>query len=124
MGCHSDSGFTHQVKGFYSQLIFGESFEGAPGAPNTWPNPVTSGSAQGSATLDGDPFHGRQSLKVQFQSGVGVVGLANRGLGNEGLFLESNRDYGGYLFLKTSGNSAILADIDLAFFAKSMVTTN
>ena len=27
MGCHSDSGFVHQARGFYSQLIFGESFE-------------------------------------------------------------------------------------------------
>ena len=27
MGCHSDSGFAHQPRGFYSQLIYGESFE-------------------------------------------------------------------------------------------------
>ena len=27
-GCHSDSGFTHQPRGFYAQLIYGESFEG------------------------------------------------------------------------------------------------
>ena len=26
-GCHSDSGFTHQVRSFSSQMIFGESFE-------------------------------------------------------------------------------------------------
>lgn len=28
LGCHSDSGFTHQPRGFYSQMIYGESFEG------------------------------------------------------------------------------------------------
>ena len=27
-GCHSDSGYTHQPRGFYAQLIYGESFEG------------------------------------------------------------------------------------------------
>ena len=27
LGCHSDSGYTHQARGFYAQLIFGESFE-------------------------------------------------------------------------------------------------
>ena len=27
LGCHSDSGFTHQPRGFYSQMIYGESFE-------------------------------------------------------------------------------------------------
>ena len=27
-GCHSDSGFTHQPRGLYAQMILGESFEG------------------------------------------------------------------------------------------------
>jgi hypothetical protein len=27
-GCHSDSGFTHQPRGFYAQMVLGESFEG------------------------------------------------------------------------------------------------
>ena len=27
MGCHSDSGYSHQPRGLYSQLILGESFE-------------------------------------------------------------------------------------------------
>ena len=27
LGCHSDSGFVHQVRGFHSNYIFGESFE-------------------------------------------------------------------------------------------------
>lgn len=27
MGCHSDSGFAHTERGFYSQMIYGESFE-------------------------------------------------------------------------------------------------
>ena len=30
MGCHSDSGYTHQPRGFYSQMVFGESFEVPP----------------------------------------------------------------------------------------------
>ena len=30
MGCHSDSGFGQQVRSFYSNLLYGESFE--PGA--------------------------------------------------------------------------------------------
>ena len=27
LGCHSDSGYTHQARGFYAQMILGESFE-------------------------------------------------------------------------------------------------
>jgi hypothetical protein len=30
MGCHSDSGFVHEPRGFYAQMIFGESFEKLP----------------------------------------------------------------------------------------------
>ena len=30
MGCHSDSGFVHQVRGWSSQMLFGESFETPP----------------------------------------------------------------------------------------------
>ena len=33
MGCHSDSGFGQQVRSFYSNLLYGESFE--PGASHT-----------------------------------------------------------------------------------------
>ena len=27
LGCHSDSGFAHQPRGFYAQMVVGESFE-------------------------------------------------------------------------------------------------
>ena len=32
MGCHSDSGFVHEVTGWSSQMLFGESFERPPAA--------------------------------------------------------------------------------------------
>jgi len=35
LGCHSDSGYTNQPLGFYSQMIFGESFELGPSVSNT-----------------------------------------------------------------------------------------
>merc|ERR1719272_2075155 len=30
MGCHSDSGYTHEARGFYAQMVLGESFEALP----------------------------------------------------------------------------------------------
>jgi hypothetical protein len=27
MGCHTDLGYSHQIQGFYSQRLYGESFE-------------------------------------------------------------------------------------------------
>jgi hypothetical protein len=38
LGCHSDSGYTHQPRGYYSQMIYGEVFEFG-----LWPNNVTDG---------------------------------------------------------------------------------
>ena len=83
MGCHSDSGYSHQQRNLYSQMIYGSSFE-APfpvgSADGTgWRDASTGG---GRATLDTTaPFNGQSSQKL---SGSGAA-VANRGLGNEGL---------------------------------------
>jgi hypothetical protein len=47
------------------------------------------------------PFHGLASQKISVVSGSGMAGVANRGLGSEGLFIESGKDYEGYFFAKS-----------------------
>eukprot|EP00048_Salpingoeca_helianthica_P022073 m.16259 g.16259 ORF g.16259 m.16259 type:complete len:806 (-) comp6848_c0_seq2:62-2479(-) len=90
MGCHSDSGYTHQPRGFYSQMVFGEVFEFG-----VWPNRVGTG---GTVELDaGLPFNGHPSLHI-VQALPQSLGVANRGLGNEGLVFQKNRVYEGYLY--------------------------
>ena len=81
MGCHSDSGYTHQPRGFYSQLVFDESFEGG-----LWPNTVVSPSTAGSVTADNTVvYQGHNSARMVSSGGSGsFVGVGNRGLGNEG----------------------------------------
>ena len=118
-GCHSDSGFTHQVRGFSSQMIFGESFE-EPQAN------VTSGVAADAWHFDGmtscgdtmstvnstvaPAMHGASSRRITSKPCPGDVDgypkhsatpstvLVNRGLGNEGFFLEAGKAYEGYFF--------------------------
>jgi len=51
MGCHSDSGFGHQVRSFYSNLLFGESFE--PGAPGSWKQTLVPSTADANVTVEG-----------------------------------------------------------------------
>ena len=34
LGCHSDSGFVHEVTGWSSQMLFGEMFEAPPNYSN------------------------------------------------------------------------------------------
>eukprot|EP00051_Salpingoeca_urceolata_P021197 m.328061 g.328061 ORF g.328061 m.328061 type:complete len:807 (-) comp19750_c0_seq31:149-2569(-) len=103
MGCHSDSGFTHEERGFYSQMIYGESFEAGPKLPISW-NWVTPSSVIGTAAFDGSTFfHGFTSLAISYESGTGLLGTANRGLGNEGLYFEGSKQYEGYFFAKSDG---------------------
>ena len=87
MGCHSDSGFGHQVRSFYSNLLSGESFEPEPGG--TWEQPLLPATADANATLEGRGagMHGQTALHLVYRSGTGLVGVGNRGFRNEGLFL-------------------------------------
>ncbi len=57
------------------------------------------GTAAGTASRDAThPFNGQASASIAYSSGSGLLGWANRGLGNEGLFLEGGKEYQGYLF--------------------------
>ena len=59
------------------------------------------GSAAGSFALDtNDPFTGRQSQRLTFDSGQGECGIENRGLNRQGLGLVARRDYQGYAWLR------------------------
>merc|ERR1719201_2539324 len=109
MGCHSDSGFAHTQRNFYSQMIYGESFEFntssswnyKPNRYDTHPtaaeikwNTFNSPGAKGTVSYDAsEQHHGYSSLHIvrsaakhALDSGVTVVGATNRGIGNEGLF--------------------------------------
>lgn len=101
LGCHSDSGYTHQPRGFYSQLVFGESFEEVPGSYEPWLNVTSSGAIATASFSTTVAKQGSRSLNLSYTSGSGVVGMANRGLGREGLYLEGGKDYEGYLFARS-----------------------
>jgi hypothetical protein len=105
MGCHSDTGYSHQPMGLHAQRIYGPSFEApAPVHATTdgtgWVD-ASSGGGVGGATLDAKTaFHGFSSEKLSFRGGGGRAAVANRGLGNEGLFFEAGKDYEGYFWTK------------------------
>ena len=109
MGCHSDSGFVHEVTGWSSQMLFGEMFERPPNTTTpgqssyAWQHVVDK--ALGSrATIATDPAQnfsvsetsaGWPSQRISVAAGPagGAAGLANRGLGNEGLYLKKGMEY-------------------------------
>ena len=117
-GCHSDSGFTHQVRGYSAQMIFGESFE-APQpnvtegkASDAWSFALSAGvhgSVATSASTVAPAMHGASSRTITVTSvpaaarGSGptpTAALLNRGLGNEGFYFEAGKEYEGYFFAR------------------------
>eukprot|EP01062_Namystynia_karyoxenos_P003544 TRINITY_DN11283_c0_g1_i1.p1 TRINITY_DN11283_c0_g1~~TRINITY_DN11283_c0_g1_i1.p1 ORF type:complete len:833 (+),score=275.17 TRINITY_DN11283_c0_g1_i1:84-2501(+) len=114
MGCHSDTGYTHQGRGFSSQLLFGESFEAAPGEPATWQQTLIPATAKASVAVDaavGGGLHGQQALRINYTAGSGTVGMGNRGIGNEGLFLQAGKEYEGYFFVKSAQKASVVVSL-------------
>lgn len=110
MGCHSDSGFGHQVRSFYSNLLSGESFEPEPGI--TWGHPVIPATANASLVREGRGagMHGQTALRMTYRSGFGLVTLGNRGFDDEGLSLEA-REYEGFLFVRSNTSGALVVGL-------------
>ena len=88
-------------------MVFGEVFEFG-----LWPNAVHSDGAQATVGLDSNVLFGKfPSLSMEL-SGDGYAGVANRGLGNEGLVFRSGRDYEGYLFTKADSAAKLLVRLE------------
>ena len=105
MGCHTDLGYSHQIQGFYSQKLYGESFENytgqGPDAPfdrgNMWGQ---IGKGSWSLTTD-KPLHGLVAQRVT--ATTAGAGVANRGFNQEGLSFSSGvgKPYEGYFFARS-----------------------
>lgn len=100
MGCHIDPGFNQQTLNWKSSLIFGNSFDYVGGPKvQAWKS-VSTNSAAGTAAMDNtvhvNPNANAPALKIDYQSGAGVVGYANGGIGYEGLSWQAGQEYEGF----------------------------
>ena len=132
MGCHSDTGYSHQPMGLHAQRIYGPSFESAPGPVNSrtdgtgWVD-VSSGSGAKAEQDTATSFHGTASERLAFTggasasavsagagagAGAGRAAVANRGLGNEGLYFEGGKEYEGYFFAKADKPTKVVLSIE------------
>lgn len=114
LGCHSDPGYVNEPLGWSSNLIYGQAFE-KPSfiAVYAW-NDISTSTAIGSAVLDStnnvNPTVNVPSLSLTFSSGTGLIGWSNRGIGNEGLSIQGDSEYVGYVVvLATSSTPLYLA---------------
>jgi hypothetical protein len=124
-GCHSDSGFVHQVRGFSSQMIFGESFEQpqpnhtAGVSSNAWSFHGSDGATSTvQMTTVAPAAHGASSrmLTISNRSASALDApfalLRNRGLGNEGLFIEAGKPYEGYFFARCAAPVTLVVRLE------------
>lgn len=110
MGCHLDEGFTQQTFSWARSVLVSHSFEPYHSfAVQAWSNATDTG-AVGTATLDNsthvNPNLSAPSLRVCFQSGAGVVGSVNRGMGGEGLALVAAQ-YDGFAVVLAPAGAAL-----------------
>ena len=103
----------HQARGFYSQMIVGDSFNSTGFADARW-NLHTAPDAKFTAkTDDSQLFYGTPSERVTFTEGEGTVWLSNRGLGNAGLVFEVGKEYEGFMYAKGASYEPVILDVSL-----------
>ena len=112
-GCHSDPGYEFQPRMLHAQLLYGDSLQCGPELACAWQNTsVGANSAAGVAALDAavsvNPSDPAPSLSLTFSSGTGAVAWSNRGIGNEGLYLEAGKAYEGRVVVLAPAGAAAL----------------
>jgi hypothetical protein len=99
LGCHSDPGYTQEPLGWNADLIYGNAFQPSPASSVFAWNALAPASAQGACALTGaamNPNRAVPSLACTYAGGSGLLGMANRGIGNEG-FAFAAQPYEGFL---------------------------
>jgi hypothetical protein len=119
MGCHSDSGYAHQARGFYSQMIVASSFDASGFPDGRWNVDPSVSVSQDTSAL----FHGTPSEEIRL-SGTGAGGVSNRGLGNAGMVFEEGKPYEGFLFasLPAAGSALLVVTLE-DYEAKKVLAT-
>ena len=99
LGCHSDPGYVQEPLGWNADLIYGNAFQPSPASTIPAWNALAPATAAGSCALTGaamNPNRAVPSLACAYTGGTGLLGMANRGIGNEGFALAA-QEYEGYL---------------------------
>ena len=117
MGCHSDSGFAHQPRGLYAELIYGASFQRVPDPPPRHAQPAALNgtgwlAGTGGAALDSSaPLVPNGSSLSLTRPGTGAT---NRGFAAEGLFVQAEKLYDGLIVARAPGPSSPAALVRVA----------
>eukprot|EP00928_Gymnodinium_smaydae_P075106 TRINITY_DN58111_c0_g1_i1.p1 TRINITY_DN58111_c0_g1~~TRINITY_DN58111_c0_g1_i1.p1 ORF type:complete len:673 (+),score=94.79 TRINITY_DN58111_c0_g1_i1:51-2069(+) len=123
MGCHSDSGYAHQARALFAELLYGAAFEKVADPPYSG-----AGSGAFGSLLNGWIGIGRSRLDAGdnpliaggtplLLPGPGDMAI-NRGFAGEGLFLRRGKPYDGFLVISSHGEVVV----DVALQSRSGAT--
>jgi hypothetical protein len=93
MGCHHDYGFAQAPRGFYAEMVYGTSFDAGTQRVSAWHPFWINSSAAAPLMTDYTSFSGRPTLGLSLDHDFATLGMANRGIGNAGLFLQAGMPY-------------------------------
>ena len=110
-GCHVDPGYTQQPTFWFSQMVYGESFEQGTMKVPSWVQQVDAGVTASIALDAGAQFNGRASMGFTYTAGSGSAGLANRGIGAGGMSLQGGRAYEGFVFVQGAPGTAFTVEL-------------
>ena len=93
MGCHHDYGFAQAPRGFYAEMVYGTSFDSGTQGVSGWHPFWINSTAEAPKMTSYTSFSARPTLGLSLDHDFATLGMANRGIGNAGLYLEAGKPY-------------------------------
>jgi hypothetical protein len=111
-----DYGFAQAPRGFFAEMLYSPVFTSGTSAVPTWATVTSPSGCTGCGTglTSGSSFAGHASMGISMGSGSAAgatVGVANRGLGNAGLFVQAGKPYQVNLFVWTGGATTAYVEL-------------
>jgi hypothetical protein len=75
--------------------------------------PIREGGVQGGFSLTSEaPFSGKQSQRISFCSGAGIIGIENQGLNRRGMGFVRDKPYEGHLWARTASDAEVFVALE------------
>lgn len=111
LGCHLDSGYGQELRALSAQMLISPSFELGPPVDRSVSGPNARPYGVGWLPSNGDVVFGAMGSGIAGGARLSLApgsSVSNRGLGMEGLFLQADAHYEGYVVVRKSEQSGLL----------------
>lgn len=99
MGCHLDYGFAQAPRGFFAEMIYGNTFDKGTQNSVSWSPFWINSSAPAPSLTYYTAFSGKASLGIELDHDYATLGMINRGIGNAGMVFTAGQPYEASVFV-------------------------